>query len=75
MSQKILPISTAMPSPGGQTSGIANYQNGCGWAKGGQGVASRRPPSRATTRQPGGRAVRRATGPVKGWPRAAAWSG
>jgi hypothetical protein len=46
-----------MPSPGGQTSGMASRIAVPG--PGGQDVASRRPPSRATARHPGGRAPRR----------------
>ncbi len=41
---------------------------------GGLGVASRRPPHRATTRRPGGRATRGLAGRVEGCPRAAARS-
>ena len=41
-----------MPSPGRQTSGMAATSAG-GTGLGGQGVASRRPPPRATTRRPG----------------------
>lgn len=39
VSQKILSISTTVPSPGGQTSGIASHEHCCG-----EGGASRRSP-------------------------------
>jgi hypothetical protein len=57
-----------MPSPGGQTSGIASHQNRRRQGPGGRDVASPRPPSRATTRQPGGRAAQRTRRSRRGLP-------
>jgi hypothetical protein len=70
-----LSISRAMPSPGGQASGMANHQT----AASGAGVDRVwRPPGLppgATTRQPGGRAGQARAGTDEGCPRADAWSG
>ena len=49
-------VSTTVPSPGGQTSGIASNQNGLQLGQVGR-VWHPPGPTRATTRQPGGRAV------------------
>jgi hypothetical protein len=56
--EDLVNLKRPVPSPGGQVSGMASHQK-CRTCRVGRGVASPRPPARATTRQPGGRALRR----------------